>query len=51
MTGRPPLYAVERVPVLQNRVFATAAEARDFGLVDTVVEQRPLSPSSESPKA
>jgi Methyltransferase domain len=28
MTGRPPLYAVERVPVLQNRVFATAAEGR-----------------------
>ena len=27
--GRPPLYAVERVPVLQNRVFATAEEARD----------------------
>jgi hypothetical protein len=28
MTSRIPLYAVERVPVLQNRVFATAAEAR-----------------------
>jgi len=28
MTGRPYLYAVERVPVLQNRVFATAAAAR-----------------------
>lgn len=28
MTGRHPLYAVERVPVLQNRVFATATAAR-----------------------
>ena len=28
MTVRPHLYAVERVPVLQNRVFATAAAAR-----------------------
>ena len=28
MTDRKPLYAVDRVPVLQNRVFATAAEGR-----------------------
>jgi len=34
MTGRPPLDAVERVPVLHNRVFATAAEARDCGRGD-----------------
>ena len=34
MTGSPPLYAVERVPVLQNRLFATAAEARDYGRGD-----------------
>lgn len=34
MTGRHPLYAVERVPVLQNRLFATAAEARDCGRGD-----------------
>ena len=39
MTGRHPLYAVERVPVLQNRVFATAAEARDCGRGDVRLVQ------------
>jgi hypothetical protein len=34
MTGRPPLDAVERVPVLHNHVFATATEARDCGRGD-----------------
>jgi len=39
MIGRPPLYAVERVPVLQNRVFATAAAARGCALGDVRLVQ------------
>jgi SAM-dependent methyltransferase len=43
MTDRMALYSVERVPVLQNRVFATTAEARDCVRGDVRLVQDPTT--------
>jgi ATP-dependent Clp protease protease subunit len=41
-TGQP----IEQIQAkLERDTYMSAEEARDFGLVDQVVEQRPLSPS------
>lgn len=43
MTARRPLYAVGQVPVLQNRVFSTAAEARSCVRGDVRLVQEPTT--------
>jgi ATP-dependent Clp protease protease subunit len=47
-TGQP-IEAIEKK--LERDSYMSAEEARDFGLVDTVVEQRPMTPGAEGPKA
>lgn len=47
-TGQP-LDVIERK--LERDSFMSAEEARDFGLVDQVVENRPTVPTSEAPKS
>ena len=45
-TGQP-IDAIERK--LERDTYMSAEEARDFGLVDHVVEQRPVAPGAEAP--
>jgi ATP-dependent Clp protease protease subunit len=45
-TGQP-IDAIERK--LERDSYMSAEEARDFGLVDHVVEKRPVAPSEATP--
>lgn len=40
----PPIPTVSAGEVLERDFFMSAAEARDFGIVDEVIEQRPPAP-------
>jgi ATP-dependent Clp protease protease subunit len=44
-----PIEAIERK--LERDTYMSAEEARDFGLIDQVVEQRPPIPGAEAPKS
>ena len=46
-TGQP-IEAIERK--LERDTYMSAEEARDFGLIDQVVEQRPAAPGGEAPR-
>ena len=43
---RQPIEAIERK--LERDTYMSAEEARDFGLIDQVVEQRPAAPGAET---
>ncbi len=47
-TGQP-LEAIEAK--LERDTYMSAEEARDFGLIDQVVEQRPVAPGAEAPRS